>query len=1035
MNLSWRRVTINEDLPSFSTFTKPIEKPLQDDREYRIIRLENGLEATLISDAKADKAAASLDVTVGHISDPNDMPGLAHFCEHLLFMGTKTYPIENEYKSYLAKNNGYSNASTFVSNTNYYFEVSAQHLSGALARFSAFFHCPLFSPSSTARELKAVDSEYKKKHQLDSRRAFQLEKHLSKAGHPYRKFGTGNIDALSKKARELQEAGKLPADDGSSEDDPDGGVIGREIRRRLVEWWENEYCAGRMHLCVVGKETLDELSELVVTLFTPIPNRQREPLPSVDDNSLGANEKGTIIFMQSITNIHQLKISFPLEPQNRHWRHKPAGFISHFVRHEGPGSLFSYLKTKGWASGLSSGPSEMGRGFSKFSITITLTKDGFENYEAVLIGLFKYLNLLRSQTIFEGYHQQEIASLSSTKFKFLQKETPSDYVQEISRGMEEPYPRELLIAAERRTWDWGDDYEGEAIGGGAEDKVKEYLKGFVAENVRVLLMGKEEELIKLKGMEGAQWLEEPWYSTRYVVEKLAEDFIALCSDGTLPDFCLPERNRFVPENLEVEKKKVPEPAKRPYLVLDTHLCKLWHKEDDRFWVPKAWVAFEIKSPFVDQSSKTAVLTRLFTDLANDSLTEYSYAASLSGLSYGLYPITNGVCLFFEGYNDKMSLLAKQVCERIKNLSVNPDRLKIMMEKAKKGWINFFLGEPYIISTDYVSTTLSAQGWLREELLEQLPSISPEDVQSHGKLLFSQVHMKIVALGNITKEEAIEFVKIAEGAVGGPLLNSEFTDLNEFALVLPEGGNFIYSKKVSNPEQVNNAITTYLHVGCVYGAKSTLRIVASLLAQIMGEPAKNVLRTKEQLGYVVFCTGRYLPGATMFGIRTIVQSEKSPQYLDTRVEAFFEYMKGYIEEMSEEVFGEHKAGLGKMWTEEHKNLYEELVAYWGYITTGSLNFYQGENDAKALAEITKEDVLRCFMRYVHPSSKSRAKFSVYIHAGASELGSPPSEQNSNGESGGRPTYITDLAEFRKSLERSGKYPPAVVWDNIPLQNRL
>ena len=69
--IDWKRVTpASAEIPPFSVFTKPIAKSQQDDRDYRIIRLDNGLEATLVHDAKADKAAASLDVTVGHLSDP-----------------------------------------------------------------------------------------------------------------------------------------------------------------------------------------------------------------------------------------------------------------------------------------------------------------------------------------------------------------------------------------------------------------------------------------------------------------------------------------------------------------------------------------------------------------------------------------------------------------------------------------------------------------------------------------------------------------------------------------------------------------------------------------------------------------------------------------------------------------------------------------------------------------------------------------------------------------------------------------------------
>jgi insulysin len=65
----WTLVT-NDQIPPYSVFAQPIQKSEQDDREYRLIRLENGLHAMLIHDAKADKAAASLDVAVGHMSDP-----------------------------------------------------------------------------------------------------------------------------------------------------------------------------------------------------------------------------------------------------------------------------------------------------------------------------------------------------------------------------------------------------------------------------------------------------------------------------------------------------------------------------------------------------------------------------------------------------------------------------------------------------------------------------------------------------------------------------------------------------------------------------------------------------------------------------------------------------------------------------------------------------------------------------------------------------------------------------------------------------
>lgn len=48
----------------------------------------------------------------------------------------------------------------------------------------------------------------------------------------------------------------------SSEVEPDGGTVGRETRRRLVEWWGREYCASRMNVCVIGRGALNPLRSL-----------------------------------------------------------------------------------------------------------------------------------------------------------------------------------------------------------------------------------------------------------------------------------------------------------------------------------------------------------------------------------------------------------------------------------------------------------------------------------------------------------------------------------------------------------------------------------------------------------------------------------------------------------------------------------------------------------------------------------------------------------------------------------------------------
>lgn len=70
----------------------------------------------------------------GSLSDPPNIAGLSHFCEHMLFLGTKKYPKENEYSQFLSEHAGSSNAFTSGEHTNYYFDVCHEHLEGALDR-------------------------------------------------------------------------------------------------------------------------------------------------------------------------------------------------------------------------------------------------------------------------------------------------------------------------------------------------------------------------------------------------------------------------------------------------------------------------------------------------------------------------------------------------------------------------------------------------------------------------------------------------------------------------------------------------------------------------------------------------------------------------------------------------------------------------------------------------------------------------------------------------------------------------------------
>ena len=118
-----------------------------DHRQYHFLELANRLRVLLICDPETDKSAASLAVNTGHFDDPADRQGMAHFLEHMLFLGTESFPHPGEYQAFIAQHGGNHNAWTGTEHSNYFFDIATEFFEESLHRFSQFFICPTFNAS------------------------------------------------------------------------------------------------------------------------------------------------------------------------------------------------------------------------------------------------------------------------------------------------------------------------------------------------------------------------------------------------------------------------------------------------------------------------------------------------------------------------------------------------------------------------------------------------------------------------------------------------------------------------------------------------------------------------------------------------------------------------------------------------------------------------------------------------------------------------------------------------------------------------
>ena len=146
-------------------------------------------------------SSAALTVEVGSFSDPPEALGLAHFLEHMVFMGSTKYPGENEYDAYVSSHGGGCNAFTEGEFTTYQFDIISKYFTKALDIFANCFLTPLFNEGSVKREILSIESEFKLAKSSDNNRLQQIQCLGMVDGHVAGQFGWGNLYSLDTRTK------------------------------------------------------------------------------------------------------------------------------------------------------------------------------------------------------------------------------------------------------------------------------------------------------------------------------------------------------------------------------------------------------------------------------------------------------------------------------------------------------------------------------------------------------------------------------------------------------------------------------------------------------------------------------------------------------------------------------------------------------------------------------------------------------------------------------------------------------------------
>jgi len=939
----------------------PVVVSTSDDREYRCITLSNKLQVLIIHDKETDKASAAMDVNVGSLCDPENAMGIAHFCEHMLFLGTEKYPDENSYSAFLSAHGGSSNAYTDQDHTNYFFDVNQEHLEGALDRFSQFFISPLFTESATDREMQAVDSEHHNYVQVDFWRTFQLYKSLARKDHPFNKFSTGNLTTLK----------ELPLEQGV------------DIKAELMKFHSQYYSSNLMRLVVLGRQPLDELQEMVLSKFSAIPCKD-VPVPVYPGEPYGPSEIPKHLSVVPVKDSRIIEIAFPLPPIREHYRSKPLNYICHLIGHEGAGSILALLKAKGWANELSAGATRNISDWSSLSIRIDATILGMEHMWEIVQIVFQYITMIRQQGP-QRWIFEETQTIAENSFRFKSKQQPMNYTCSLAHLMQ-LYPAEHVVCGSELLF----DYEPETI---------QHFINFLTPQ-RMLLMALSKEY------EGSTDQIEKWYETKYSVTNLKEETLAMLTSNDLhPELRLPDKNDFIATDFEL--KPVPEsPKLLPYLLRNTPTCLLWFKQDNVFKKPKANIIMKIDTPIAYESAEGNVLTRLLVQMIKERLNQYSYMAEVAGLYYSMEAVRQGILVEVSGFNQKLNVLLVKVLEQLASFSADDaplfERLK---EKEIKALKNQVFQQPYTHAMVNAFMCLEQPRFGYQEKLEAAMPLTTDNLQSFARRFLLRFNLEILLHGNFTPEDALAVCDQIETTLKpqrGPL--PEGTDLEARVVKVAENTSYLFRCKNPDPENANSAIQIIYQVG-----PETLDQTAKLelLCHLLKEPAFNQLRTQECLGYIIW-SGQVVVGENVQGVRFIIQSEqKDPVHLESRIEAFIQTFDEILSNMTPEAFQENVKAVKEQILEKDKNLNEESNRYWKEIQKSAYHFDRNQALAALVESLTQETIVQFYRTYVVHSSTTRMKLSSQIFGSSHALENPD-------ECDGSVVLIKSASAFRRSM---------------------
>ncbi|XP_065213732.1 nardilysin-like [Planococcus citri] len=854
-----------------STSSSSGEEDNDDDPAYESCRTSENVKTS-------EFAVCALSINVGSFSDPNEIPGLAHFLEHMVFLGSEKYPRENQFHSFIRKHGGFMNAATSCECTTFYFYCNVRHLFEALDMFSQLIISPLLKKESMVREREVLDSEFDLATLSDSFRIEQLIGTFASEENPIGKFMCGNSKTLK---------------DRVSED---------ELYESLRSFHQQYYSANLMTVAILARLPIVKLENYALECFTSIPDHQVSRPTYNITKPLFIHEKfHRMYYVTSVENVTKVVLMWEMPPIESLYHSKPADLIGWLVDHEGKGSLLSYLKSKLWALGLWSdiNPNSVycNSLFSLFRIEITLS-EWFAHLMDVITATFSYLKLVRA-SLPQRRLYNEVKTLSDLYFRFQEEQTAAEFLVEDMHY----YPSKDFLAGPYLYFKY------------SPEEITKLLEHITPETVNIIVQAKEfSDSVVIDQV-------EPWFQTKYGSVPISSDQLSTWQNVELySEFKLPSRNPFISSDFRLVSR-TGNKSKYPTKIKSDEFMEVWYKLDTVFKFPTAWINLHFLSPAGMSTSKSLVMLDLFVAMISYILIEDTYPANLAHLHYDIQVSPRGgILLTTKGFNHKLPKLLATVINCMKNFSkkFNVDMFNTLKVELKKNYRNTLLERNNLVQELHF-TVIEEPYFNASEKYSVVSHIREKEFIAFIDSFLGNSFVQCLVQGNISRKNAIN---ICHNSI--KIFNSKPIAKKDLPYVrirrIPVGQKCVFMKTFNELDS-NSVTVNYFQWG---NADISQYVKLELLVKLMEEKVFNVLRTQEQLGYDVFCELSFNFGIIGFTITVHSSTSKfETSYVEKRISLFLDDFSNSLNNYKHDEFYKEREALIRTKGTSYYNLEEEV----------------------------------------------------------------------------------------------------------------